>query len=219
MALPGSLGAPLLRPATPADAEAIAPWLRDASGPFIGHVFGLGDGEARALGFLRDAVRSSAGPFSHRRCTVAEVAGTPRGVALAYAAREKGRLERALFGVLWRAYGLVDLARVVRRGLAVAPLFGGLPADAWFLSALAVDPAARGLGLGTTLLAHVLAEGRARRRPTCALHVACDNPRAQALYERLGFVTAGEFHAPALEARFGLSGQRLMLRSLDAAPR
>ena len=53
------------------------------------------------------------------------------------------------------------------------------------LSAIAVDPAARGLGLGAAVVLHMATYVRARGK-TPFLHVFPDNP-AMALYHRLGF--------------------------------
>lgn len=53
------------------------------------------------------------------------------------------------------------------------------------LSAIAVDPAARGLGLGAAVILHMAAHVRAQGK-TPFLHVFPENP-ALALYQRLGF--------------------------------
>jgi FMN phosphatase YigB (HAD superfamily)/ribosomal protein S18 acetylase RimI-like enzyme len=56
---------------------------------------------------------------------------------------------------------------------------------------LAVVPAARGRGIGSGLLARLLAEASAQGLPGLSLSVEPDNP-ALALYERAGFVKVGE---------------------------
>lgn len=56
---------------------------------------------------------------------------------------------------------------------------------------LAVVAAARGGGLGRTLLAALLAAARERRAPRVFLEVRDDNPVAQRLYASVGFVPVG----------------------------
>ena len=56
---------------------------------------------------------------------------------------------------------------------------------------LAVHPKCRGLGIGTTLLETVEAEARAWGCCKITLEVRADNPRAEDLYRRLGFVNPG----------------------------
>ncbi len=68
-------------------------------------------------------------------------------------------------------------------------------ADALTLVDIALRPERCGRGLGTRLLAAVMDEARAVRRPL-RLSVTAHNPGARRLYERLGFVPvqAGELH-------------------------
>jgi ribosomal protein S18 acetylase RimI-like enzyme len=55
-----------------------------------------------------------------------------------------------------------------------------------------VDPARQGQGLGERLLRSVIAEARGRGIRLLTLRVIPTNARAIALYEKLGFVAAGE---------------------------
>lgn len=56
---------------------------------------------------------------------------------------------------------------------------------------IAVDPLREGLGLGTRLLTGLLEEAARRGCDDVVLEVRADNPRAQALYRRFGFVPIG----------------------------
>ncbi|MEU1503144.1 GNAT family N-acetyltransferase [Streptomyces sp. NPDC005732] len=58
----------------------------------------------------------------------------------------------------------------------------------WYLADIAVDGAARGLGIGSALLTHRLAEIDAQAAPAYLEATAPDNQR---LYERFGFRSAG----------------------------
>ena len=56
---------------------------------------------------------------------------------------------------------------------------------------IAVDPLREGAGTGTRLLTALLTEAARRGCDDVVLEVRADNPRAQALYERFGFVPIG----------------------------
>lgn len=113
-------------------------------------------------------------------------------------------LEEAAFPVdrishrAWRhlvehAHGRVVVARdargellgaavvLFRRGSQVARLYS-----------LATAPAARGRGVGRTLLAEVVAEARRRGRERLRLEVRTDNETALQLYRSAGFTAVGE---------------------------
>jgi ribosomal protein S18 acetylase RimI-like enzyme len=75
-------------------------------------------------------------------------------------------------------------------GMVVCRLRDELPDGAW-LSALWVDPAARGTGLGTHLIDAVADWARERGRQTLDLSVTTNNTAAAALYAAAGFVETG----------------------------
>ena len=69
------------------------------------------------------------------------------------------------------------------------------------LAGVQLLPANLGLGIGTQVVRDVLAEARDRGVPA-RISVEQDNPRARALYERLGFTAYGETERDVLlEAR------------------
>lgn len=79
------------------------------------------------------------------------------------------------------------------------------------LGRLAVAPFLRGGGFGTRLVRELCAEGRARFGVgACSLFVVPSNPRAKALYERLGFAEIA-YPEPAPE----LEPYRYMVTSAD----
>jgi len=63
--------------------------------------------------------------------------------------------------------------------------------DEVHINNVAIRPAYRGLGMGTALLRHVLAEGRRLGARRATLEVRESNAGARRLYERLGFYVAG----------------------------
>lgn len=60
-------------------------------------------------------------------------------------------------------------------------------ADEVYVDGIAVAPAARGLGIGTRLLDEVRVVAAGLGKPWVRLDVIDTNPRAQALYERVGY--------------------------------
>jgi len=59
------------------------------------------------------------------------------------------------------------------------------------IAGIQIDPARQGLGIGTTVIRHVLAEACATGRPV-ELDVHKNNPNAERLYARLGFKRLGQ---------------------------
>ena len=74
-----------------------------------------------------------------------------------------------------------------------------LDRDTWYLSIVAVDPAAQGQGLGRKLLEPTLAEAD-RVSATCYLETF--SPRSLSFYERLGFAPAARFAEPTTGADY-----------------
>ena len=72
---------------------------------------------------------------------------------------------------------------------------------AWYLSIVAVDPAAQGQGLGRRLLLPTLAEAD-RVSATCYLETF--GSRSRPFYERLGFSTMARFTEPTAGADYAL---------------
>jgi len=73
--------------------------------------------------------------------------------------------------------------------------------DAWYLSIVAIAPHAQGRGLGARLLAPTLAEADAARA-VCYLETF--SSRSRRFYERLEFVTRGEFPEPRTGAEYAI---------------
>lgn len=73
----------------------------------------------------------------------------------------------------------------------------GFPPGTAGIRATAVDPAARGLGLGVALVEACLERARADHRAAVALHTAAFMTAAMAVYERSGFVRDRSYDFPA----------------------
>ena len=166
------------------DARASAP-LVYASGPeSCDYVF------TGALAFLTQALARRGGEFGYGTRVVAELdgrvvasgAGWPQG-GVRFAA------ETAISAVAhagWRA-----VPGIYRRGMQAERIMPPPAPGEYYVGHLGVDPALRGRGIGEALVAHLLAPARCAGCRVAVLDVSAENPRAQALYTRLGFaVTA-----------------------------
>jgi ribosomal protein S18 acetylase RimI-like enzyme len=89
-------------------------------------------------------------------------------------------------------YGWRHAAGVIARGLRVESVIPPPSGTAYYLGHLGVSPALRGNGLGSALVAYLLAAKPVGATGPVILDVATTNPDAQRLYQRLGFVVSGE---------------------------
>jgi ribosomal protein S18 acetylase RimI-like enzyme len=92
-------------------------------------------------------------------------------------------------------------------GAAIGRLYVEERGDAIWVVDIALMPESRGLGIGTAVLRDVLEQGREAGKPV-GLNVIKTN-RARRLYERLGFVFAGDAGAhDRMEWRAGQGGAK-----------
>jgi ribosomal protein S18 acetylase RimI-like enzyme len=173
----------VVRPACPSDAVSAAP-LTYASGPaYFDYCFG----RETALAFLEHAFRSNLGIYSHQCHVVVCVDDQVVASGVFYDGREVSRLTLESGLLFLRYFGPLPAMAVTRRTLQIAHLMPSPKAGEEYVGHLGVADEQRGRGLGTLLLSHQLDVARGKQCRTCILDVAEDNPRAQRLYERLGF--------------------------------
>jgi ribosomal protein S18 acetylase RimI-like enzyme len=111
------------------------------------------------------------------------------------AAHDKRLLLEATLG----AVGCANYQRIVRfMSERAAAVVGD---DAWYLSIVAVDPAAQGQGLGRKLLEPTIADA-GHAGATC--YVETFSPRSVSFYERLGFVTQARYTEPTTGAEYAV---------------
>ena len=90
-----------------------------------------------------------------------------------------------------------------------------VPRQALLVDQLAVAAKARGRGIGTALLAAAAALARQQGRARLLLDVVDTNPRARALYERLGYVALQTLRAPFLRRWLGFGAVTVMELRLE----
>ena len=178
------------------DAAAALYW--QAFGSKLGRVLGP---EARALPFVRTVMRAD------QAFVALDGSGRLLGMA-GYRSREGsfagGSVEdlRAHYGPLGAAWRLPLLLALGRE----------TPHDDFVLDGICVAEDARGRGIGSALIGAICDEARARGHGTVRLEVVDSNPRAQALYERLGFAVAHKTPIGVLRVVFGFRAALTMIK-------
>ncbi len=115
------------------------------------------------------------------------------------------------FGDLRQWYGM---AGAIWRS-ALLSLFERSPQkNQLLMDGVVVSSKSRGLGIGTELLNGITQIAAAKKLAEVRLDVVDTNPRAQALYERHGFVAAGEESVWPLHWLFGFRKSTTMVRAV-----
>lgn len=197
-----------LRPARPEDADAAVP-LMYSSGPAVAdYIFACGKDDIFACmkrGFVRDA-----GELGFTVHIVAVVDGAVVGAGAGYAGDAPLRfLALGAFNML-ACRGAIEGPGVARRALQVERIIRPPRRHEQCVAHLGVLPEFRGKGIGALLVRHIVDEGRRAGKKTAVLDVSVENPRAQALYERLGFVVTREYESTLRNRFAAVPGHRRM---------
>jgi ribosomal protein S18 acetylase RimI-like enzyme len=181
---PGRAGGTLsaLRRPAPDDGGAAASLILEAV-PSLAQI--LGD-RRTALRTAEAAFRADRTELSHRFALVAEEDGQVAGLAVAFPGRLFGSLKLGTGVAFARSAGARHAAGLVTRGRVLDRLIPPPGREVLYQSVLAVDPARRGRGIASALLARLMAGARGLGLRAC-LDVALENEGARALYERHGF--------------------------------
>lgn len=202
-----------LRPAAARDAAAAVPLIYSSGPAAFDYVFDV-PGRARALEFLQHAFVQGRGEFGWRNHVVADFAGSVVAVGAAWSG--KSNLGFAVAGArqILACYGIAQGPATITRGLKVESVVQPPRRDRWYVAHLGVAPGLRSRGIGEALVRHLLEAGRRERCRFAELDVAATNPRAQALYERLGFRVTHERPSTLSNARATVPDHRRMAMAL-----
>jgi ribosomal protein S18 acetylase RimI-like enzyme len=160
--------------------------------------------------FLRWVFATGQGMFGYRNYTVAVVDQRPVGIGAFYGRLEGKVLERQLGLQMLRFYGLFQVWPVIKRATQLEAIVPFPDRDMEYIAQLGVAEAMQGQGIGTALLRHQIALARQKGQQRCVLDVAITNPRAQALYERLGFRVTCEHTWPHHDSATAVPDMRRM---------
>jgi ribosomal protein S18 acetylase RimI-like enzyme len=208
----------VFRPAEPADADAVVPLIYSSAPALFDFLFAV-PGRASPQEFLRRAFVDGAGQFGF--CN--HVVVVEDGVVVAAMARGWSRGSRLAFILagarqVFACYGVVAglgvIVRVARsEDVIVPPARGEL-----YIGHLGASPKRRGGNIGAALMAHVIAQPRHSGLRKVVFDVAVSNPRAQKLYERLGFAVTAERRSRLANAQGVVVDHRRMEILMAAAP-
>lgn len=175
----------------PADqAETAAPLIYSSGAEMFDYMFDRGG--RTALGFLQMAYADGAGFFGHRNHTAAIEAQKIQGIGAFYSGHEYSRLSLGTTWQVMRYYPLKEHFGMLRDFMHVGRWMVAPPKRMDYGANLGVAESARGKGVGSALIEHQKQVAIKKGRSIYALDVADNNPRAQALYERLGFQLKSE---------------------------
>jgi ribosomal protein S18 acetylase RimI-like enzyme len=174
------------RAATRADVADAVPLIYSSGPAAFDYVFNIG-GTRDARAFLRFAYLRDGGEFSWQTHRVAETGGQVVAAGAAYDGRLTLRFTMAGALQILGFYGPIRAWGVMIRGLRTETVIRPPRAREYYLCHLGVREESRGQGIGAHFMRHLLAGMDAKRHQCATLDVAVTNPRAQLLYERLGF--------------------------------
>ena len=197
-----------IRKAQPEDVRLVLPLIY-SSGPhefdYVLHV-----GNKTTLDYLSFAFPTKSGRQSHRVHTVATIDNQVVGVGAFYSGRDSLRLDLGDSWTALRFYGPLQVMKVAQRAGHLESVIPPLASDAGLIIQLGVSEEFRGCGIGKALIQYQIELARRIRLRKCVLDVAVTNPRAQALYARLGFKVVQESEWEYRNAEIHVPGQRRM---------
>lgn len=196
-----------MRPARPTDSEDAVPFIYSSGPAAFDYVFShTPSGEAARGGsplqFLHRAFVDGRGEFGYRTHYVVLADDRIVGAGAGYSGAHALAFTLAAAHQIVGQYGLLAAGGVIRRGLAVERVVPPPRGKRLFyIGHLGIAAGLRGQDIGRQLITHLLARGRDTGCERVALDVSCANPRAQALYEKIGFRVTAE-HRSTLHNRF-----------------
>jgi len=175
------------RAASRADAADVVPLIYSSGPAAFDYVFDIG-GTRDAQGFLRFAYLHGGGEFGWRAHRICDMGGQVAAAGAAFDGRAVLRFTIAGALLILRFYGPIRAWGVMIRGLRTETVIQPPRPQEYYLCHVGVREGLRGQGIGARFLRHLLEGFDANRHRCATLDVAVTNPRAQLLYQRLGFV-------------------------------
>lgn len=173
-----------IRPARPDDRGDIAALMYSA-GPEL-YDFLYKTPAHAAQDFINHEFRSGRGFCGYRNVTVAVVDGEVVATGCFYGGRQSGALMRGTVLNALRFFRMRDSIPLLLRSGHVDSVMTHPARDELYLANFGVAPQMRGKGIGEAMVRHQLAAAKERGYRLFSLDVAVTNPRAEALYRRLG---------------------------------
>lgn len=180
------------RKATPEDVEAAIPLIYSSGPDAFDYIFSHKT-HVNAEEFLRRTFPLERNEFAYDNHIVGVYDGKVVAIGTGYSHDDMPGFTKEAIKKIISIYGVFKGAAVIRRGLKAENIFPPPKTEMHYIAHIGVTPELRGQGIGEQLMKYLIQEGRDLGRPIVALDVSCENPRAQVLYERLGFNVTKEF--------------------------
>ena len=174
-----------------ADVSEAVPLMYSAGPESFRYVFSV-DYENQALDFLRYAFCTGKGEFGYMGHQVAIKDGKIVGLVGRRSAKENTLYTVAAIKQILKFYPLTKALGVLIRGLRFEAIVKPPIKNVICLHNLAVSAEQQGAGIGQEIIENFIKKEQRQGTLVIGLNVAETNPRAKALYERLGFVVKGK---------------------------
>lgn len=197
------------RPAQPTDVDAAVPLILSSGPQAFAYVFQAHD-TLDAATFLRHAFVSGKGQWGCQHHLIGERDGQVVAAGAAYTGADARSFPVTATFQFLSVYGIRHTPGVLFRGLRLEQYLPPPARDVLYVGHLGVVPQARSQGIGEALIAGLVA-WQGPDHPA-ELDVAMDNPRAEALYRRLGFEVVAERPCSLKSAWAQVPGHRRMRR-------
>jgi ribosomal protein S18 acetylase RimI-like enzyme len=178
------------RPARAQDVDAALPLIVSSGPDAFNYVFRTA--RHTPEDFLRAAFVDGAGEFGFRNHVVGEVDGRVLAAGGGWTSATTVPFLLAAVRQFITILGPAATPPVVLRGLRTEAVIRPPVKGEFYIGHVGVDHACRGQGIGAALVAHLLAMAQEAGARLAVLDVSLNNPRAAALYARLGFEVTAE---------------------------
>ncbi len=189
----------LFRPCVPEDVELAIPLIYSSGPTSFDYVFK--NKKYTSLDFLRSAFLTPGGEFSYDNHVAMIIDGKLCGIGTAFSNKKAKSFSLKDAIKIIKLYKL-QASSVMARGLKVESIIKLPKKKEVILGHIAIAPELRSRGYGQRLMEHLMSTTQLNSGDCFALDVSELNPRAQALYERLGFEVTKEMKSE-LKNQFG----------------
>jgi ribosomal protein S18 acetylase RimI-like enzyme len=181
----------ILRPAQATDVSAAIPLIY-SSGPLAFDYAFAHKTKGTAQQFLQSAFVDGEGEFGYKNHTVVTHEGKVVGIGTGFTDSSGLAFTLAAARQIFSFYGPIEAWGIIRRGLQVEGVIHPPSDKEQYIAHLGVLPEWQSKGIGAQLIEYFIAEAMAKGLKVASLDVSVINPRAQALYERMGFAVKTE---------------------------
>lgn len=200
---------PIIRPARPDDAPLAAVTFRLSMGDFADHLFGS-NGRAAEMALIKLFSRN-AGRLGYEHAFVIEHHKRAYGMLVSFPGADVNRLSFATARFLPMAFGMHTFG-FIRRALSLTSAREA-EADEYYISNIAILPAAHGQGYGPRLLNYADEQARAHGLSKCSLMVSPTNKAAIRLYKKHGYEIVSTHHH-----KNPIASYHRMVKNLNTSP-